>query len=176
MPTEFAALVDRFQFLFWRNMITWSGAPPFIANLANPNNKQSIEMHKTREALTILMIILRNCIPGYEVDFEHTNKMFGAMDEELKHMDINSPSAREQEVRANLVRNMSFMHAASNVFLNSAYKDRYAGSIRPTRPPPLACAWMTRRRPPSRCSICATVWAGFARRPPKSASTRSRCN
>jgi len=125
VPNEFEALVDRMQFLYWRNIFTWEGAPPYIANMESPANKHTIELHRTRESLTILLILLRNSIPGFEVDFEHSNKMFAAMDEELKRMDVNPPTAREQEVRANLLRNMSAMHAVSNVFLNSAYKHLY---------------------------------------------------
>ena len=114
---EHYALCDRVIPLFLRNMDHHDGDPKFVGNLANPVNAKAFAEHRTRESLTTLLMVVRNCVPGFDVELDHVKTTFEAIDGELlRSSDIAKPTSREQLVRYALLRSTSLMHAGHVVF------------------------------------------------------------
>ena len=126
ITTEFRALLDRMAYVSWESMPTWQGDPPYKKKMADVTYQPALMHHRTRESLTKLMIILRNCIPGFDINPSLTDKFFLTMDRELERMDIECASPRDNNVRRNLLRTLTFMHAVQNVFLTGAMSKQYA--------------------------------------------------
>lgn len=125
ISTEFQALLERFTYISWDKVKSWQGEPPYQRNLQDSSKKPALTNHRTREALTKLMIIIRNCVPGFDIDTTLVDQLYGTLDAELERMDIQMAGPRDNNVRRDLLGTLTFMHAAHNVFMTGALAKQY---------------------------------------------------
>ena len=117
LSTEFEGLVDRCLFLFWRNLVSFGSDPVFRENVRSEKYKDVLDRQRTRESLVVLMLVIRNCVPGYDCDYSVVNSLFDAMDMELVKWDVVRPNSRELHTRRLLTRTMAMGNAAHMVFM-----------------------------------------------------------
>ena len=103
--------------MFWRNLVSFGSDPVFLENVRSEKYKDVLDRQLTRESLVVLMLVIRNCVPGYDCDYSVVNSLFDAMDMELVKWDVVRPNSRELHTRRLLTRTMAMGNAAHMVFI-----------------------------------------------------------
>ena len=140
---EYEALVDRFLVEVYLKHTKGSHyALKYTENLATEQGMRRLRIQRAREAVTVLMCVVRNCVPGYEVRDAHALEFYSALDLHMERTyDVEQPKSRRIEARRALLRSMSFMHAGYRVFEISEHQRESHAWLWPvgdSRPPPFS--------------------------------------